>query len=77
MAYNIFYRDSSGFALSDYINVSSLIFAVNLVFFLIGVIYYGFLRMARSGEKIFVVVFLLLTIVLAYLGGQIHRSDDA
>ena len=75
LAYNIFYRDSTGFALSNYINVSSLIFAVNLLFFLIGVIYYGFLRLARSGEKIFVAVFLLLTVVLAYLGGNIHRSD--
>lgn len=75
LLYNIFYRDSTGFALSNFINVSSLIFAVNLLFLAIGLIYYAFLRVARSGEKIFVVLFLLLTVVLAYLGGQIHRSD--
>lgn len=76
LAYNIFYRDSTGFALSNYINVSSLIFAVNLLFFLLGAVYYGFLRMAKTGERIFMVVFLLLTVVLAYLSGQIHRSDN-
>lgn len=75
LAYNIFYRDSTGFALSNYINVSSLIFAVNLLFFLIGMLYYAFVRMAKSGGRIFTIVFLLLTVVLAYLGDHIHRSD--
>jgi len=75
LLYNIFFRDSTGFALSNYINVSSLIFAVNLLFFLIGVIYYAFTRMLPRGEIIFTVVFLILTIVLAYLGGRVHRSD--
>jgi len=75
LIYNIFYRDSSGFALSNFINVSSLIFAVNLLFFVIGIIYYGFTRMAKRGEIIFMIVFLVLTAVLAYLGGNVHRSD--
>jgi hypothetical protein len=75
LAYNIFYRDSTGYDQSDYINVSSLIFVVNLIFFVIGAIYYGFLRIAGSGEKIFIAVFLLLTIVLAYFGGRIHRFE--
>lgn len=75
MTYNIFYRNSTGFPLSDFINVSSLIFSVNLVFLLIGFVHYGFTRFSKIGEKAFIVVFLLLTVVFALLAANIHRSD--
>lgn len=74
--YNIFYRNSSGFMLSDFINVSSLIFAVNLLFLLIGVVYYGFLKLSRFGNIIFMIAFLVLTVVLAIGADHIQRSVD-
>ncbi|RYY00235.1 MAG: hypothetical protein EOO53_22330 [Gammaproteobacteria bacterium] len=75
IAYNIVYRDSTGFALSDYINVSSLIFAVNLIFLVFGMLYYAFSRI-KKGEVLFIVVMLLVTAVLAFLSAGIHRSEE-
>ena len=43
LVYNIFYRDETGYLPADIINVSSLIFAMNLIFWVIGIIYYFFL----------------------------------
>ena len=74
MGYDIFYRDSTAFPLSDYINVSNLIFSVNLLFLVFGVIYYVFTRF-KKGEVLFVVVFLFLTVTLVFLSAGIHRSD--
>lgn len=76
MIYNIEYRQHSRFPLSDIINVSSLIFVVNLIFLLIGVVYYGFLRAGKKGDLGFMVVFVLLTVFLAWRSVNVHRSDD-
>lgn len=73
--YNIAYRDSSGFALSDFINVSSLIFAVNLIFLVVGLMYSGFLRLSKLGEFLFVALLLVLTVVLSFFAANVHRSD--
>jgi hypothetical protein len=74
IGYEIFYRNSTGFPLSDYINVSTLIFLVNLIFLVFGILYYLFSR-SKKGEILFVGVFLLLTAGLAFMAGSIHRSD--
>lgn len=42
LAYNIFYRDATGFIPSALINVSSLIFGVNLLLVVVGLVYYFF-----------------------------------
>jgi hypothetical protein len=76
LAYNIFFRDSTGFPLSDFINVSSLIFAVNLVFLVLGMLFYFFLRLSRRGDIIYTIVFLVITAVLSFLAAGIHRSDS-
>ena len=75
LAYNIFFREGTGFPLSDFINVSSLIFAVNLIFLVLGMLFYFFLRISKKGDLIFSIVFLLLTAVFAFLAAGIHRSD--
>jgi hypothetical protein len=76
LAYNIFFRDSTGFPLSDFINVSSLIFAVNLIFLVLGMLFYFFLRLSRRGDLIYTIVLLLITAVLSFLAAGIHRSDS-
>ena len=76
LAYNIFYREHTGFMMQDYINVSSLIFAVNLIFTVIGIIYFVLLKSFRKGDLVFIVVFALLTIFCVWkvLTGQ--RTDN-
>lgn len=73
---NIFYREATLFPLSSIINVSSLIFFTNFVFLLIGVVYYGLIRMGKGGERLFVLLFLLLTAFLAWRAAYAHRSND-
>ncbi|WP_431210585.1 hypothetical protein ACQ86N_32050 [Puia sp. P3] len=76
LAYNIFYRDFTGYVPSEFINVSSLIFGINLVLLIIGMIYYLFKRVARGGDAIFGVVFLAVTLFLAWKTEMIQRFAD-
>jgi len=76
LIYNIIYRDETGFPLSDFINVSTLIFAVNLLFVIIGFIYFTFVNFSKRSELIFIVLFLLLTIVGAVKSESVVRSAD-
>ena len=76
LAFNIGYRDATGYAPSAFINVSSLIFAVNLLLLLIGMVYFLFIKI--FGEKS--AAFTIFAIVITLLGGwQIelsHRFAD-
>ena len=76
MVFNIFYRENTHFDLSDIINISSLIFFVNLVFLVIGAVYYGFMRTGKKGELAFIIVFVLLTLFFGWEASGVHRSDD-
>ena len=75
LAYNIVYRDSTGFPLNGFINVSSIIFAVNILFPIIGIIYYGFISSFKKADILFVILFLLLTafFCLAYRINTSHK----
>ena len=63
LAFNIIYRDDTGFLPSVIINVSSLIFAVNILFVIIGLIYFLCLRYLPGGDVFFEGVFILLTVI--------------
>jgi len=76
LAYNIFYRDFTGYVPSELINVSSLIFGVNLILLLIGMIYFLFKRASRGGDVIFEDFFLAVTLVLAWKTEMIQRFPD-
>ncbi len=76
MFYDVFFAKILNFPLSAIINVSSLIFSVNLVFLVIGVVFYGFLSAFKKGELIYSVVFILLTVFLVWKTSGIHRTDD-
>jgi hypothetical protein len=77
LAYNIFYRDITGYVPSELINVSSLIFGVNLILLVIGMVYFLFKKISRSGDVIFGVFFLALTLFLAWKTEMIQRFADA
>src|SRR5262245_23126241 len=74
--YNIIFRDETGYQLFNFINVSSLIFGVNVLFVVIGIIYYWFIKYMKRGDLFFAGVFILLTLFLIFKTSGIHRSDD-
>lgn len=76
LAYNIGYRNYTGYTPSDVINVSSIIFAVNLVLLLTGMIYFLFIKVFGKRDYIYVVVSVLFTIALAWKTELIHRFTD-
>lgn len=67
LAYNIGYRDATGYLPSTIVNVSSLIFAIVLLSAVIGIVFYLFHRFIRGGDTIYFIVFLTLT---AWLTGK-------
>ncbi len=76
LVYNILYRDATGFMPSEIINVSSLIFGVNVLFVLVGLSYFAFLKLFKRGDLIFIVVFVLITVFCLWKTAGVHRSAD-
>jgi hypothetical protein len=76
LAYNIGYRDMTGYTPSALINVSSLIFSVNLLLLLIGMIYFVFIKLFGKKDFIFVIVFFLLTLLSVWQTETGHRFAD-
>ena len=76
LAYNIGFRSETGYIPSEIINVSSLIFAVNLMLTIIGIVYFFFQRYVRSGDIVYSIVFLALTIWLAMKTFSSARFED-
>lgn len=76
LAYNIGYRDFTGYAPSMLVNVSSLIFAVNLLLLLTGMIYFLFRRVFGSRDYIYVVLCILFTVFLSWQTETGHRFAD-
>jgi len=77
LVFNIIYRDSTGFTPQDFINVSSLIFAVNLLFLILGAVYFIFERLFKKADAIFMVVFALLTIFCIWQVEIGHRFGNS
>ena len=76
MFYDLAFVEYMKYPLSAIINVSSLIFGVNLVFLVIGAVYYFFLHYFKKGDTFFIVLFVLLTAFLVLKAWAIHRTDD-
>jgi|SRR6188768_1430905 hypothetical protein len=76
MFYDLFFVEYLSYPLSAIINVATLIFGVNLIFTIIGFLYYGFLTFSRYGERIYIVVFILLTGFLILKIQGVHRTDN-
>jgi hypothetical protein len=74
--YNIVYRDETSYGLFSFFNVSSLIFGVNTLFILIGVVHYWFTKFIKRGEMVYATFFILLTIFLIVKIPGIHRVND-
>ena len=74
LIFNLVYRDFTGYPLSAFINVSTLIFAVNLLFPIIGIVYFLFTKAFPKSDIIFIIVFVLLTIFFSWKAESITRS---
>ncbi|HWI93590.1 MAG TPA: hypothetical protein VNT20_20055 [Flavisolibacter sp.] len=76
LIYNIIFRESTGYKPADFINVSSLIFAVNLIFLIAGLLYFFFLRSFRKGDLVFEIIFGVLTIFCAWRASYVHMENS-
>lgn len=74
LTYNIVYRDFTGFTPAAIINVSSLIFVLNLLFLVIGFIYFFFINSFKKGDLVFIALFVLFTIFCLMAGAGVNRS---
>jgi uncharacterized membrane-anchored protein YitT (DUF2179 family) len=77
LGYNIGYRDMTGYLPSAFINVSSLIFIVNLLLLVIGIVYFGFVKAFGNKDVIFILAILSLTAWCLWKVETGHRFDDA
>ncbi|HET6252797.1 MAG TPA: hypothetical protein VFE32_01920 [Puia sp.] len=78
LAFNLLWRKEGtvGFFSSDFISVSSIIFGINILFIVIGVVYFGFLQARVTGEVLFSIVFGLLTVIGFITAIHVHRTAD-
>ncbi len=76
MFYDLFFVEYLKYPLSTIVNVATLIFGVNLVFLVIGFLYYGFITFSRYGERIYIIVFILMTGYFIWKIQDVHRSDN-
>jgi hypothetical protein len=76
MFYDLFFTQVLNFPLSAMINVSTLIFVINLTFIVIGFLFYGFVSSSRHGETIYRALFILLTAFSIWKLQGVHRTDN-
>jgi len=78
LAFNLLWRKDGtiGFFSSDFISVSSIIFGINILFIVIGVVYFGFLQAKVTGEVLFCVIFAVLTVIGVITAMHVHRTAD-
>jgi hypothetical protein len=74
--YDMIFLESTGFPYTAIINVSSLIFSLNILFPIIAAIYYGFERLTRYGNILFITLFALATIILLLIVRGVDRTED-
>lgn len=76
LAYNIGYRNFTGYEPSTLVNVSSLIFAVNILLLLTGMVYFLFRKFFGSKDYIYIVLAVLFTAFLSWRTETGHRFAD-
>ncbi len=74
--FEIFYRMETNFGPSDYINVSSIIFIVNLLLLVAGVAYYAIKSWFKKGDLVYFIFFLFVFSFCIWRIAGIHRFSD-
>jgi hypothetical protein len=76
LGFNIWFRLATFYGPSDFINVSSIIFIVNILLLVAGVAYYAFKSWSGRGDLIYTLFFLLLFAFCIWKTMGIHRFAD-
>ena len=76
LGYNIWFRETTYYGPSDFINVSSIIFIVNILLLLAGVAYYALKSWSKRGDLIYILFFLLVIAFCIWKTMGIHRFAD-
>src|ERR1700735_355968 len=77
LTYNITYRNYTGYTPSELINVSSLIFAVNLLLLFAGIVFAILRRLFGQKDYIYIILSALVTVFLAWKTEMGHRFTDS
>lgn len=77
LLYNIVFRERTGYRPADFINVSSLIFVVNLIFLIIGLLYFVFLKFGKRGNTVFEIVFGALIVFCVCRAAHVQMQHNA
>ena len=75
LAYDLVFRTETGYPLTSFINVSTIIFSIMLFFLVIGLIYYGLIAAFKKADIVFILLFVLLAVLFIWMTGSVHRSD--
>jgi hypothetical protein len=75
--YNIFFRLSTGFPLPEIVNVSSIIFVINLIFVFIGLFYFFIHRISARGDLIYLVITVAGTLIVLWLVSGMESSQNS
>jgi hypothetical protein len=74
--FEIWYRKVTLYGPSEYINVSSIIFIVNLLLLVAGVAYYAFKTWFKKGDLVYIIFFSLTMVFCLWKISGIHRFTD-
>lgn len=75
MIYYLAFKSITGFPLSSLLNVSSLIFVINVIFLCIGFLYYWLSDKSKKPDLLYIIVSIALTAIAIVLTFTAHRSD--
>ena len=76
LGYNIWFRMSTYYGPSDFINVSSIIFIVNILLMMAGVVYFAIKSWSKKGDLIYTLLFLLVIAFCIWRTMEMHRFAD-
>jgi hypothetical protein len=76
LGYNIWFRESTYYGPSDFINVSSIIFIVNILLMMAGVVYFALKSWSKKGDLIYTLFFLLVIAFCIWKTMGMHRFAD-
>ncbi|HTL07011.1 MAG TPA: hypothetical protein VL307_02100 [Chitinophagaceae bacterium] len=77
MIFDLSFVGITNFPFSSMINVSTLIFAVNIAFLVVGALYYWSVRFFKKGEAIYSTLLVLVAIFLLWKIQGFDRSNNA
>ncbi len=76
MFYDLAFVQVMKFPLSAIINVSTLIFAINIIFLVVGMLYYTAVALLKNGEPVYIGLFVLITVFLLWKIQGFNRTEN-